>query len=168
MQGRFHCYEGYDILDIILPVRVFKTLGINNLLLTNAAGGINPDFSSGALMLIRDHIGFLAPPVLWGENPYEFGVRFPDMTHVYSRELFDAARKASASTGVGLFEGVYAYTRGAQYETPAEVRALRILGADAVGMSTVPEAVAGRPRLNERPRDFLHYQHGFRNFRPRA
>ena len=144
MQGRFHAYEGYDILDVILPVRVFRALGIENLLLTNAAGGINPDFSEGALMMITDHIGFLAPPALWGENLEEFGTRFPDMTYAYSRELFDVARRASKSTGIRLFEGVYAYAPGAQYETPAEIRAFSKLGADAVGMSTVPEVVAAR------------------------
>jgi len=144
MQGRFHCYEGYDILDIILPVRVFKMLGVKNLLLTNAAGGINLGFSEGALMLIRDHIGFLAPQALWGENLSEFGPRFPDMTYAYSRELIKVAQASSKKTGIRLFEGVYAYAPGAQYETPAEIRALRALGADAVGMSTVPEVVAGR------------------------
>ncbi|MDP4108826.1 MAG: purine-nucleoside phosphorylase [Bacillota bacterium] len=144
MQGRFHCYEGYDVLDTILPVRVFRTLGISNLLLTNAAGGINPGFAEGALMLIRDHIGFLAPPALWGENLSEFGPRFPDMTRAYSNELSEIAVKASETVGVKLNEGVYVYAPGAQYETPAEIRAFKALGADAVGMSTVPEAVAGR------------------------
>ncbi len=144
MQGRFHCYEGYDILDIILPVRVFQTLGVRYLILTNASGGINPDFSQGALMMIRDHIGLFAPPALWGPNMEQFGPRFPDMTRAYSRELFEVARRASESTGIRLFEGVYAYAPGAQYETPAEIRALAVLGADAVGMSTVPEVVAAR------------------------
>ncbi|MCX7614538.1 MAG: purine-nucleoside phosphorylase [Clostridiales bacterium] len=144
MQGRFHSYEGYDVLDVVLPVRVFHTLGIKDIILTNAAGGINPDFSEGALMMITDHIGFLAPPALWGENLEEFGPRFPDMTYAYSRQLFELARKASKSTGIKLNEGIYAYAPGAQYETPAEIRVFSKLGADAVGMSTVPEAVAAR------------------------
>lgn len=144
MQGRFHCYEGHDVLDTVLPVRVFASLGIENLFITNAAGGINPAYSKGALMLIRDHIGFFAPPVLWGQNAKDFGVRFPDMTFAYSPALVETARDAARKTGVELFEGVYGYTKGAQYETPAEIHALRRLGADAAGMSTVPEVVAAR------------------------
>ena len=144
MQGRLHCYEGYDVIDTVLPVRVFARLGIKKLIITNAAGGINPSFGEGALMLINDHIGFNAPPVLWGSNVDELGVRFPDMTYAYSRHLMDVARRAASESGVTLMEGVYAFSTGAQYETPAEIRALRVLGADAVGMSTVPEVVAAR------------------------
>lgn len=144
MQGRFHCYEGYHVLDTILPVRAFAKMGIKNLILTNAAGGINPDFAEGALMMLTDHIGLFAPPVLWGPNLEEMGVRFPDMTFAYSRDMMEKARQTAKENGIKLFEGVYAYTKGAQYETPAEIRALKTMGADAVGMSTVPEVVAAR------------------------
>lgn len=144
MKGRFHCYEGYPVLDTVIPVRAFAKMGIKNLILTNAAGGINPDFAEGALMMITDHIGLFAPPVLWGPNLDDMGVRFPDMTFAYSREMMEKARASAAEQGIKLFEGIYAYTRGAQYETPAEIRALKTLGADAVGMSTVPEVIAAR------------------------
>lgn len=144
MKGRFHCYEGYDVLDTVLPVRTFAKMGIKNIILTNAAGGINPDFAEGALMMITDHIGFNAPAPLWGQNIDELGVRFPDMTFAYSSDLMNKAREAAKENNIKLFEGIYAYTKGAQYETPAEIRALRTLGADAVGMSTVPEVIAAR------------------------
>lgn len=144
MQGRFHCYEGYDVLDTVLPVRAFAKLGIKKIILTNAAGGINLDFSEGALMMITDHLGYNTAPVLWGPNIDELGPRFPDMTFAYSREMMDKARCAAKEQGVPLYEGIYAYTKGAQYETPAEIRMYKMLGADAVGMSTVPEVVAAR------------------------
>lgn len=144
MQGRFHCYEGYDILDTVFPVRVFCALGIKNLFVTNAAGGLNRNFSDGALMLITDHIALFAPSPLWGANIDDLGPRFPDMTYAYSRDFFSVARLASQKTGIKLFEGVYAYAKGPQYETPAEIRALAVLGADAVGMSTVGEVVTAR------------------------
>jgi purine-nucleoside phosphorylase len=144
MKGRLHCYEGYDVLDTVLPVRAFAKLGIKKLILTNAAGGINLDFSEGALMMITDHLGFNAPPVLWGANVEELGPRFSDMTFAYSREMMEKAREAAKEQGVKLCEGVYAYTKGAQYETPAEIRMYKLLGADAVGMSTVPEVIAAR------------------------
>ncbi len=144
MQGRFHCYEGYDVREAVIPIRVFKLLGVENIILTNAAGGIHQDFTQGALMLIRDHIGFVAPPVLWGPNMDEFGVRFPDMTNAYNKDLQALARTCAKTANVHMHEGVYAYTPGPQFETPAEIRALKILGADAVGMSTVPEVIAAR------------------------
>lgn len=144
MQGRFHCYEGYDILDTVFPVRVFSAMGVKNLFVTNAAGGISPDFSDGALMLITDHIALFAPSPLWGPNLDEMGLRFPDMTYAYSREFFSIARSASQKIGIKLHEGIYAYAKGPQYETPAEIRALRAIGADAVGMSTVGEVITAR------------------------
>lgn len=144
MQGRFHCYEGYDILDTVFPVRVFSALGIKNLFVSNAAGGINKGFSDGALMLITDHIAFWADSPLKGANLDELGTRFPDMTYAYTRDFFEIARKSAQETGVKLFEGVYIYAKGPQYETPAEIRACAALGADAVGMSTVGEVIAAR------------------------
>lgn len=144
MQGRFHCYEGYDVLDTVFPVRVFSALGVKNLFVSNAAGGINRGFSDGALMLITDHIALFADSPLKGANIDELGPRFPDMTYAYTRDFFEIARKAAEETGVKLFEGIYAYAKGPQYETPAEIRAFAALGADAVGMSTVGEVVAAR------------------------
>ena len=144
MQGRFHCYEGYDVLDTVFPVRVFAALGIKNLFVTNAAGGVNREFSDGALMLIRDHISLFADSPLCGANLAELGSRFPDMTYAYNRDFWQTAREAAQKTGIKLFEGVYAYAKGPQYETPAEVRTLAVLGADAVGMSTVGEVIAAR------------------------
>ncbi|MCL2496651.1 MAG: purine-nucleoside phosphorylase [Clostridiales bacterium] len=144
MQGRFHCYEGYDVLDTVFPVRVFAALGIKNLFVTNAAGGINREFGDGALMLIRDHIALFADSPLRGANLAELGPRFPDMTYAYNRDYWQIAREAAQKTGIKLFEGVYAYAKGPQYETPAEVCTLAALGADAVGMSTVGEVIAAR------------------------
>jgi len=144
MQGRFHCYEGYDVLDTAFPVRVFAALGMKNLFVTNAAGGINREFNDGALMLIRDHIALFANSPLCGANFEELGLRFPDMTYAYNRDFWQIAREAAQKTGVKLFEGIYAYAKGPQYETPAEIRALAALGADAVGMSTVGEVTAAR------------------------
>lgn len=141
MKGRFHYYEGYDVAQVVFPIRVMKLLGINNLVVTNAAGGINRDFSSGALMLIKDHISFFVPSALRGKNISEFGTRFPDMSEAYSKELRTLAKKVAEESGVQVFEGVYAFAQGPMYETPAEIRALGILGADAVGMSTVPEVI---------------------------
>lgn len=142
MQGRFHCYEDYDVRDTVFPVRVFAALGVKNLFVSNAAGGINPGFGDGALMLITDHIALFAESPLKGPNIDELGPRFPDISYAYDRDFFEVARKAAKDTGIRLFEGVYAYAKGPQYETPAEVRAFALLGADAVGMSTVGEVVA--------------------------
>lgn len=144
MKGRFHYYEGYDISQVVIAVRVFKLLGIDQLLVTNAAGGINKSFKPGDLMIIRDHISFFAPSPLRGKNFDEFGVRFPDMSEAYSKDLRELLKKAAEETGVKIQEGVYAFTKGPMYETPAEIKALGILGADAVGMSTVPEVITAR------------------------
>ena len=144
MQGRVHYYEGYSMSDVVMPVRVMGLLGADKLVITNAAGGINPDFSPGTFMLIRDHIGFLVPSPLRGENQGQLGPRFPDMSEVYSRRLCNIIRSAAESCNVPLCEGVYAQLSGPNYETPAEIRALARLGADAVGMSVTCEAVAAR------------------------
>lgn len=144
MKGRFHHYEGYDISQVIFHIRVFKLMGIENILVTNAAGGVNKGFKPGDLMLIKDHIGLFAPSPLRGQNLGEFGVRFPDMCEAYSKNLIKIAKRTALEEGIAVQEGVYAFAQGPMYETPAEVRAFGILGADAVGMSTVPEVVAAR------------------------
>mgnify|MGYP000977598028 CR=1 FL=1 len=141
MQGRFHYYEGYDISKVVFHIRVFRLLGIRNLLVTNAAGGINTGFKQGDIMLITDHISFFAPSTLRGRNIDEFGTRFPDMTNAYDRDLLAIARRSAKEAGVDVVEGIYAFTQGPMFETPAEIRALRVMGADAVGMSTVPEVI---------------------------
>ena len=142
MQGRFHYYEGHDMAAIALPVRVLKALGCRALVLTNAAGGVNWDFSVGDFMLITDHINFMGANPLRGENDDAIGPRFCDMTHVYTPEFQQTARQVAAQQGITLREGVYLGYMGPSFETPAEIRAFRTLGADAVGMSTVPEAIA--------------------------
>ena len=142
MQGRFHYYEGHEMSAIALPVRVIKALGCQALILTNAAGGVNWDFSVGDFMLITDHINFMGANPLRGANDDAIGPRFCDMTHVYTPALQDKARAVAARQKVTLREGVYLGYMGPSYETPAEIRAFRTLGADAVGMSTVPEAIA--------------------------
>ena len=144
MKGRFHYYEGYDISKVIFHIRVFKLLGINNILVTNAAGGINPNLKPGDLMLIKDHLSFFAPSPLRGKNVNEFGVRFPDMTEAYSKILIEMAKKSARANNIEISEGVYAFAQGPMYETPAEIKALGILGADAVGMSTVPEVIIAK------------------------
>lgn len=141
MQGRMHHYEGYSFDDVSYAVRVLRLLGCDTLIVTNAAGCINTAWSAGDLMLITDHIKLGSDSPLRGENLPEFGVRFPDMTHVYSPRLQEVARKVAARQGVELREGVYHFFHGPQYETPAEIRAVRMMGADAAGMSTVPEAI---------------------------
>ncbi|RCX17166.1 purine-nucleoside phosphorylase [Anaerobacterium chartisolvens] len=144
MKGRFHYYEGYEVSQVVFHIRVFKLLGLDKLIVTNAAGGVNKNFKPGTLMLIKDHISFFSPSPLRGKNADEFGVRFPDMSEAYSRELIDLARAAAEVSGTDIQEGIYAFTKGPMYETPAEINALRILGADAVGMSTVPEVITAR------------------------
>ena len=141
MQGRMHHYEGYSYEEVSYAVRVLRLLGCDTLIVTNAAGGVNLDFKAGDLMLITDHIKIFMESPLRGENLPEFGVRFPDASHLYTPALQDLARKAAADLGVALKEGVYMYFPGPQYETPAEVRFARIAGADAVGMSTAPEVI---------------------------
>lgn len=144
MKGRFHFYEGYEISQVVFHIRVFRLLGIENLLVTNAAGGINNCFKPGDFMLITDHISLFAPSPLRGRNLEEFGTRFPDMCGVYNSDLIEIAKEAASKEGIALKEGVYAFAQGPMFETPAEIRALRVLGADAVGMSTVPEVITAR------------------------
>ncbi|MFB0841942.1 purine-nucleoside phosphorylase [Paenibacillus oleatilyticus] len=144
MKGRFHMYEGYGVETVSFPVRVMKELGVEKLLVTNAAGGINTSFEVGDLMLIRDHINFTFRNPLIGPNHSELGVRFPDMSEAYSRRLREAAKEVAAEQGLKLQEGVYLGLLGPSYETPAEIRMMRTLGGDAVGMSTVPEVVVAR------------------------
>ena len=141
MRGRFHYYEGYDLSVTTFYVRVMAYLGIKTLIVTNAAGGIQDGMTPPSLMIIEDHISFLAESSLRGPNLDEFGVRFPDQSHVYDPEYIEILTEASAKLGIKVTKGVYAFCKGPQYETPAEIRALRILGADAVGMSTVPETI---------------------------
>lgn len=141
MQGRFHYYEGYSQQEISIPVRVMKKLGVKSLFITNAAGGINTGFSSGALMMISDHINYSGANPLIGENLDEFGPRFPDMSDIYSRELREKLKTCAERDGIPTETGVYIMFTGPSYETPAEIRMARIMGADAVGMSTVPEAI---------------------------
>lgn len=144
MQGRIHYYEGHTMQTITFPVRVMAKLGVKNLVLTNAAGGANAAYNPGTLMLIRDHINYGFANPLIGENLEEFGPRFPDVSDLYTKELRLAVREKAAAAGIHLEEGVYMMFTGPNYETPAEVRMAQILGADAVGMSTAPEAlVAG-------------------------
>ena len=142
MQGRFHYYEGYSMKQIIAPVRVMRKLGTEYLIVTNAAGGVNKNFNVGDIMLINDHINFMGTNPLIGKNEDEFGVRFPDMSFAYTPSLKKLAKECSNETGVEIKEGVYLACTGPSYETPAEIRAFRTLGADAVGMSTVPEIIA--------------------------
>jgi len=142
MQGRFHYYEGYAMSLIIFPIRVMHALGVNSLLVTNAAGGLNPDFDPGDVMLITDHINAMGNNALIGSNDDEIGPRFPDMTHTYAPDLRALTLNVAKREGVPLRQGVYVATSGPTYETPAERRYLRIIGGDAVGMSTVPEVTA--------------------------
>lgn len=142
MQGRFHFYEGYPMEEVVFPVRVMAMLGIRRLIVTNAAGGVNPDFHPGELMLITDHINFMGTNPLIGANDDQLGPRFPDMSHAYDEQGLVLARRAAQQAGIPLREGVYAAFTGPSYETPAEIRMVRTWGADAVGMSTVPEVIA--------------------------
>ena len=142
MQGRVHYYEGYPMTDVVLPIRLMKMMGAKVLFLTNAAGGLNYDFSPGDFMLIKDHIMNFVPSPLIGANLDELGVRFPDMSTIYKKELQEIIKKAAADLAIDLKEGVYIQLTGPNYETPAEVKMCRILGADAAGMSTAAEAVA--------------------------
>lgn len=141
MKGRFHFYEGYPLDSITFPIRVFKALGIDNVFLTNAAGGVNATFKPGTLMMITDHINWCGANPLIGENDEKIGPRFPDMTKVYYPEYQEKIRQAAKIVGVDLKEGVYTWYSGPSYETPAEIKMFRILGTDAIGMSTVPEAI---------------------------
>ncbi len=144
MQGRVHYYEGYAMEDVVLPTRLMGMLGAKKLLVTNAAGGINFDFAPGDFMLITDHISTMVPNPLIGANLDELGFRFPDMSEVYSHRMGAMVREEAKKLGIGLKEGVYLQLTGPSYETPAEIRMFRGLGADAVGMSTVCEVIAAR------------------------
>ncbi len=141
MQGRFHYYEGFPMREVTYPIYVMKLLGIRTLIVTNAAGGINQDFRPGDLMLLTDHINLLGTNPLIGPNDERFGPRFPDLSEAYSRRLLEQARTAAQALGISWREGVYLATTGPSYETAAEIRAFASLGADAVGMSTVPEVI---------------------------
>lgn len=144
MQGRVHFYEGYSLADVIFPMRVFGRLGIRAAILTNAAGGINLGFKQGTLIVMRDHINLQGSNPLVGPNDERFGPRFPDMTHAYDKDYRVAALEEARRLGIEVSEGVYAALPGPSYETPAEIRYLRSIGADVVGMSTVPEVIAAR------------------------
>jgi len=144
LQGRFHYYEGYELSDVTFPVRVLAALGVKSLVLTNAAGGVNPEFEVGTLMLITDHLNLMGVNPLRGGNDERLGVRFPDMSNLYDAEFRSVTRKEAEDINLTLREGVYAGLTGPSYETPAEIKMLKTLGADAVGMSTVPEAIVGR------------------------
>lgn len=144
MQGRFHFYEGYSLEDVTFPIRVLKLLGVRTLVLTNAAGSLNVEFTPGSLMVISDHINLLGDNPLRGRNDERFGPRFPDLTSVYSPELQNVVIDAGNAMGLDLRRGIYAALSGPSYETPAEIHMVRTLGADAVGMSTVPEAIVAR------------------------
>ncbi|MED0655240.1 purine-nucleoside phosphorylase [Anoxybacillus geothermalis] len=144
MQGRFHYYEGYSLREVTFPVRVMKALGVRQLIVTNAAGGVNEQFRPGDLMIISDHINLLGTNPLIGPNDPELGPRFPDLTEAYSRRLRQLAKEAAAKLGLRVQEGVYVANTGPSYETPAEIRMIRTLGGDAVGMSTVPEVIVAR------------------------
>ncbi len=143
MQGRFHYYEGYPMELVTLPIRVMKLLGIGCLFVSNAAGGVNFDFKVGDLMVIRDHINLLPNPLV-GRNLDEFGPRFPDMTRPYDPKLIEKAETVAAELGITLKKGVYLAGTGPSYETPSEYRYFRMIGADAVGMSTIPEVIVAR------------------------
>ena len=144
MQGRFHYYEGYSLEEVTLPIRAFGAMEVKKLVLTNAAGGINLNYKTGEFMLISDHINLMMASPLRGTHDQRLGDRFPDMTEVYAREYRRIAREVAVELGINLHEGVYMALQGPNYETPAEIMMMRKLGADAVGMSTVPEAIVAR------------------------
>lgn len=141
MQGRFHYYEGYSLQQIVYPVRVMKSLGVNTIIVTNAAGGVNTDFKPGDLMLISDHINLMGTNPLIGQNFDSFGPRFPDMSEAYNKEMLELAENIAKKHGLNYRKGIYVALTGPSYETPAEIRYLRGIGGDAVGMSTVPEVI---------------------------
>jgi purine-nucleoside phosphorylase len=144
MQGRVHYYEGYRMKEVAFPVRVFGRMGVRALVITNAAGGINLDYKQGALVVLRDHINLQGTSPLIGPNDERLGPRFPDMSEAYWRPYREAALEEARRLGLEVFEGIYAAMHGPNYETPAEIRALRVLGADLVGMSTAPEVIVAR------------------------
>lgn len=142
LRGRIHCYEGYTPQEVVMPVRLMAMLGVKTMILTNAAGGVNKAYKPGALMLLEDHINFCGANPLTGPNLDQLGPRFPDMSDVYCRQLRERVQKLALAEQIPLEQGIYLMYGGPSYETPAEIRAFRTLGADAVGMSTVPEAIA--------------------------
>ena len=144
MKGRVHYYEGYSMSDVCLPVRLMARMGAKVLFLTNAAGGLNESFQAGDLMMIKDHVSIFVPNPLIGPNPESFGTRFPDMSQVYNSELREILKNTARELGIPLREGVYTQLTGPSYESPAEIRILKSLGTDAVGMSTVVEAIAAK------------------------
>ena len=144
MQGRFHYYEGYSMKQVTFPVRVMKLLGIKTLIVSNASGGVNAEFEIGDLMIINDHINFFPEHPLNGKNLIEFGPRFPDMSEAYDKTLIAKAKQVAAANNIKVQEGIYLGLSGPTFETPAEYRMIKILGADAVGMSTVPEIIVAR------------------------
>ena len=143
MQGRFHYYEGYSMKEVTFPVRVMRELGIKTLFVSNAAGGMNPDFEIGDLMIITDHINHFPEHPLRGKN-IDYGPRFPDMSEAYNRELINQAKTIAAEKNIRVVEGVYVGVSGPTFETPAEYKYFRLIGADAVGMSTIPEVIVAR------------------------
>jgi len=143
MQGRFHYYEGYGMHHVVFPVRVMKMLGIKNLFVSNASGGVNPDFEIGDLMIITDHINLMPNPLI-GKNENEFGVRFPDMSEAYDKSLIEKAKAIAKKNNIKVQQGVYVGMTGPTLETPSEYKYAHIIGGDAVGMSTVPEVIAAR------------------------
>ncbi|PLX05098.1 MAG: purine-nucleoside phosphorylase [Marinilabiliales bacterium] len=143
MQGRFHFYEGYDITQVVFPVRVMKFLGIKKLFVSNASGGVNPDFEIGDLMILNDHINLIPNPLM-GKNYKELGPRFPDMSDTYDKTLIDLAKEIAKENNIVVKEGVYTAVTGPTFETPAEYKYYRIIGSDTVGMSTVPEVITAR------------------------
>ncbi len=160
LAGRAHLYEGHGTGAVTFATRVLGVLGVRVLILTNAAGGVNPAFAAGNLMAIDDHINLLGTNPLAGPNDERFGPRFPDMTHVYSAGLRRVADEAARACGITLRHGVYAACLGPSYETPAEIRFLGLIGADAVGMSTVPEAIVARHMCDRRAGALVHYEPG--------
>ena len=162
MNGRFHYYEGYDIKQTVFPIRVFAQLGIKNIILTNAAGGINLSYKPGDFMVINDHLSFFAESVLRGKNEDEFGVRFPDMSEVYDKEEIKKMKEIiKKHTGTAI-EGVYAYMKGPSFETPAEIRALRTLGADAVRNVYSTRGCCCKTLWNKSSCSFMYYKYGGR------
>ena len=144
MQGRYHFYEGYSMQTITYPVKIMKQLGVKHLIITNAAGAINKNYSPSNLMFIKDHINFMGTNPLIGQNNNDLGIRFPDMSEIYSKELIKKAENIAKELGIKTHTGVYAASTGPSYETPAEINMFKIMGADAVGMSTVPEAIVAK------------------------